>query len=706
MRKKMRRISVLALVLAMLLNMTFVNAQTKDDSEMTVEQFIARYGDTLDMSGKLKNLENDEAFNTQTENRISELAAAYNADGEPVEASDPNEAYFTENHGTKLMLANDDVEGIYLKEYTLRAIGDKVEIWVANDLSFQDDRATHVVTQEQVNYLRDTFDATIYPTDTSFFGTPESLTGADAPLASMLGLPSDYYMSEDGNDKIMMLVDNVRDDNYYDSEYPFYVAGFFWQKYEDYMNRNIITIDSAAWETRLEETYQGTVAHEFQHLIHADNDPAEETFLNEGMSDFAEYLCFGTHPMGHVNFFLDHPENSLVTWDEFAGYGTGPETLADYGQAYLLELYFLEQFGHNFVKELATNGEYQGIESINKTLEAFNTGLDFNEVFRRFSIAVAIDDAKAVAIDQDIDQGIYSFDSIDLAINYESAKAYDKDGVPAWGADYKVIDNFDAIKSVKFDGYDFQPSPWVTVADPTGADNTVLWGNEGDQKSNQIMLAADLTALDTATLNFDNLILIEEQWDYGFVEISTDNGQTWTTLGNDNTQNAIVDEGYPAIKEKLADGYGFTGYYDNWTNESFDLTPYVGQNVLIKFNYMTDWGYNDPGWFIDNISIPEIGYMNTCDDVTTLINPNEFYNVPVEYGVTFINEKEVGKKGKILRRLINVDPINLSETDTATLNNFFNTGTTYIVVWYAAPVGETDSVDFTYEIITKDNHKK
>ena len=104
-----------------------------------------------------------------------------------------------------------------------------------------------------------------------------------------------------------------------DPTYPFFVAGFFWQTLENYIDRNIITIDTNSWETRLESTFFGTTIHELQHLIHADNDGAEETWLNEGMSTFSEYLGGYGHDDSSINFYLDHPENSLVNWDEHQG---------------------------------------------------------------------------------------------------------------------------------------------------------------------------------------------------------------------------------------------------------------------------------------------------------------------------------------------------------------------------------------------------
>lgn len=178
---------------------------------------------------------------------------------------------------------------------------------------------------------------------------PDELDGSNATVPGMVGLPNNYY---EGSDKVIMLVDNIKDDGYYDPSYPFFVAGFFWQTLENYMDRNIITIDTNSWETRLENTFFGTTIHELQHLMHADNDPAEETWLNEGMSTFSEFLGGYGSNEGSVNFYLDHPENSLVNWDEHRSAATGPETIADYGQVYLFTLYMYDKYGQEFIRIL------------------------------------------------------------------------------------------------------------------------------------------------------------------------------------------------------------------------------------------------------------------------------------------------------------------------------------------------------------------
>ena len=48
--------------------------------------------------------------------------------------------------------------------------------------------------------------------------------------------------------------------------------------------------------------------------------------------------------------------------------------------------------------------------------------------------------------------------------------------------------------------------------------------------------------------------------------------------------------------------------------ESFDLRPYAGEKVFLRFEYVTDDAVNAPGWFVDEIEIPAIGYATNWEN--------------------------------------------------------------------------------------------
>ncbi|UYZ21981.1 choice-of-anchor J domain-containing protein [Mesobacillus jeotgali] len=665
------------------------------DAATTAKWDIERYGDRVDIDSRLDQLSKDEDFLKKAEQSIKEQAQGIQFDENAGSESGSANSTFSYDGGTKKFLNRN----LKFKDFTLRSVGENVEIWVANNLGFPegDPRPAHVVTQEQVDKLRDEFDSNIYPKATEFFGTPDHHDGSQSPLPGMVGLPDGYY---EGSDKVVMLVDNIQDDNYTNPDYPFFVAGFYWQTLENYMDRNIITIDTNSWETRLESTFFGTTIHELQHLIHADNDSAEETWINEGMSTFSEYLGGYGHDDRSINFYLDHPENSLVNWDDHRTAETGPETIADYGQVYLFTLYMNDKYGKEFIRDLATS-DVIGIDGVNKTLAKHGYTEDFTQVYQNFITALALDSNQP-------GEGLYNFDSINLrdltvdndgtkrgyTVDFEGALQFEKDGVPAWGGDFKELKFQDKIDGISFAGIDFLPTLWKSVADPTDAANQVLWGNQGDEADNTLIFEADLSNVADATLNFDHYLDIEEHWDFGVVQVSTDGGETWTSLENENTTSDVVEEGYPKIKENVP---GFTGNVKEWASESFDLSEYAGQKVLVSFRYLTDWGYNDTGWFIDNVSIPEIGFSQDGSSTEAFTSMNEILGKYVEYTVTFINEKQAAGK-KPVYKVVTVDPFNVTEEDALQLRQLFKDGKNFMITSYAAPADDKNPVDFSYEV--------
>jgi immune inhibitor A len=122
----------------------------------------------------------------------------------------------------------------------------------------------------------------------------------------------------------------------------------------------------------------------------------------------------------------------------------------------------------------------------------------------------------------------------------------------------------------------------------------------------------DLTGLDKASLVYDVWYWIEELWDYGYVEVSTDEGQTWTILQTPNTTSEDP--------HGNAYGPGYTGLSANrpeanaegWLHEKIDLSPYAGGPILVRFETIGDDAVNQPGLAFDNVCVPALDF---CDDV-------------------------------------------------------------------------------------------
>jgi hypothetical protein len=47
-----------------------------------------------------------------------------------------------------------------------------------------------------------------------------------------------------------------------------------------------------------------------------------------------------------------------------------------------------------------------------------------------------------------------------------------------------------------------------------------------------------------------------------------------------------------------------------WIKERVDLSRFAGQQVWLRFEYVTDGGINGEGFLVDDLSIPQIGYSS------------------------------------------------------------------------------------------------
>ncbi len=103
-----------------------------------------------------------------------------------------------------------------------------------------------------------------------------------------------------------------------------------------------------------------------------------------------------------------------------------------------------------------------------------------------------------------------------------------------------------------------------------------------------------------ATLTFDTLVDTEDHWDYGFVQVSTDGGETYESVSCTG-MNSDADPGAIALVQNNLPGY--SGSSGGWITETCSLAAYAGQDVLLAFRYVTDSFVTEPGWWIDNVSV-------------------------------------------------------------------------------------------------------
>jgi len=581
-----------------------------------------------------------------------------------------------------------DGYGYGFDEFEKRGEGTYCEVWVALDLTFPGGDPRNAFTSRitindsQVDYIMDEFDTNIYTTEENYFAAPPPLDGTNS-LFEEWGYP---FMNTSDAGKAMIMIFNIQDANFYDPGYPYYIVGYYSPSISDYYDRNIIHIDCWDWENRTTGTsarpwvYESTVAHEWQHLLHDATDPDESTWINEGCAMYAEFLCGYGIDSDYINSYLYTQDNSLTVWGDQGDINI----LADYGGAAMFMMYLNDQFGGAETITALFHNEDNDSLSVTETLEAQGyTDWDFDSVFHAWTLANLIRSDNPGG-------GLYNYDSIDLNApgiilskyagwwytpyymgyishvdSYGSTYTYlDYDtGVSTMGSygarDYYVTTDYywqymDPLAlRFEFDGWDDSWIGWSNVDDMWYSG----WSNERDVS---LMGTADLTGMETATLTFDTWYDIEEFWDFGFVQVSDDSGATWVSMANGYTTE---DDPYGAMPSIVANLPGLTGWSGGWVTMSFDLSEYVGQEIMYRFRYMTDTSVTYEGWYVDNvyindelvddglnvIGLPAVAISSDADYMITVYAPGQWtedgqYLLPLLFEVDVTHGPETASR--------------------------------------------------------------
>jgi bacillopeptidase F len=88
---------------------------------------------------------------------------------------------------------------------------------------------------------------------------------------------------------------------------------------------------------------------------------------------------------------------------------------------------------------------------------------------------------------------------------------------------------------------------------------------------------------------------IEQDWDGANLKLTTDGGQNYDLL--------TPSDGYPSSSVGVFDQPGYSGSSGGWIQASFDLGPYAGRVVNIRFSFGSDGSVSGPGWYIDDVAI-------------------------------------------------------------------------------------------------------
>jgi immune inhibitor A len=165
------------------------------------------------------------------------------------------------------------------------------------------------------------------------------------------------------------------------------------------------------------------------------------------------------------------------------------------------------------------------------------------------------------------------------------------------------------------------PTKTVTLATPHSGTN-MWWGNN-DQSwaKNAITRQVSVPASGDAKFWMWNNYVIEEDWDFGFVEVSTDGGATWTPQKVYSEAGAEVStpDGYSDPHGNLAAfgerKYGLTASSEGWRHDYINLGAWAGQTLQVRLLMSTDAAFTERGWFADDFAVTGGGATTWSDDV-------------------------------------------------------------------------------------------
>lgn len=479
---------------------------------------------------------------------------------------------------------------------------------------------SHTLTAAQIEYMGTEFDSRIWSSDVFHFGNylpriPKTLSAEEAAAF-------------DGS-RAAIMVYNIRDEAYW-SSYRFYTAGYFWGGLNDELGINAIFIDSFDWANRIGATsarphlYEGTIAHEFQHLIHSDVDGNEDSFVDEGCADLAEQFIYGTTTTAsHIGEYLYYHRDSLIDWKG---------ELFDYGNAVLWQDYLWENAGggvlglpladrvvagHDRFEDSSAKFTDSGDRYIWELVHDQANGLagfanrypggmnTAEQLHRDYTMANLLDgkvtepkwnyrNLTLGGVDSDglsVEQGIAFYESnVNGNMPPTRKNVRRRTITEPWGAYYRTFGGAEPGFTLAFAG---------SATDGVSPYSAPYQWYTGLGNSLQLTLERTLTGVPASSqLSFKTWYDIEEDWDYGYVEASA-NGVDWVKLPQITTLHAGVTN---AFGSSAWDGPGgFTGDSASWQTATFDLSSFTG-TVHIRFRYATDEASNGQGWYVDDIT--------------------------------------------------------------------------------------------------------
>jgi hypothetical protein len=420
------------------------------------------------------------------------------------------------------------------------------------------------VEQNDIEEAALEFEDVIYPRVTAYFG-------------------SEWKPGVDNDPHVTIVHGDIRGAGGYFSstdEYPVSIRPHSNQREMIYINARYLRVASPY--------YYSVLVHELNHAVMWNHDPSEDTWVSEGLAELS--VTVAGYPPESISQFLRRPFVSLVNWpldDSNIG--------AHYGGASLFMHYLYEHYGgpdRAGLRQLLANpaDSRAGVDSY---LAEAGYDRDFHSVLKDWVAANFLDE----------DEGLLGYR--DLRVEIQPTRRLSRAGkiereIDQYGTHYIELGSRLKDKMLHF-AFEGPGRNRIIPADvPEGG---CWWSNNGDSIMSTLTRELDLTGAGEASLSFDTWYSIEVEWDYVYLQVSTDGGQHWDILETRHTSSANP--------IGVAFGPGYTGESDGWISDEVDLSAYAGQQVMVRFQYVTDDALNDTGMCLKKLTFSGEGVQST-----------------------------------------------------------------------------------------------
>jgi immune inhibitor A len=348
--------------------------------------------------------------------------------------------------------------------------------------------------------------------------------------------------------------------------------------------------------------YGSTLAHEFQHMIEWNEARRSPSWFNEGMSTIAEDAN-GYVEDNSTYIHLFNPDIQLTGWSD-----TASQNGEHYGTSRLFLRYFQEQYaGEEGLSELIKADAGNNLEAFVPIAQRKRSDIkSFADIFADWAVANVVNDPS-------VGDGRYTYKLLPSTAAISPIRSGEViTTVHQFGTDYLGI--LQGPQKFQFDG---EETVALTGARPKDG-RMMWWSNRGDDSASTMTRAFDLSDVRKATLQFSTWYEIEQDFDYGYVAVSTDDGKNWTTLKGDTTtdtdpQGQNLGDGFTGVSGAPG-AKPDKGTRGKWIDEQMDLSRYAGKRILLRFMVVSDAALNYDGMLIDNIRIPELNYNDGAEE--------------------------------------------------------------------------------------------